>query len=523
LSSIEVLTLSFALARLVLRHSSKAMRKLFVLTLATGVLHAAAIQGTVVENQTGHAVARATVVLEPVTGASLPRRSIRTNTNGFFEFAGLPAGAYLLTASRTGFATIQYGQKQWKSAGVPIVVAEKDSPTLAVRLPHFGTITGTVLDENDVGMPYYDVVAYRNTRPPQLVARARSDDRGMFRLFGLEPGSYLLRSVANQYEETSYLPTFSRETQTLDQAFPVQVDMDSQVDRADVRPITGRLFTLDVSVTPIPPNAVPPLPVTITLVSELGRETVQASSHRFGPLPAGEYEVFSQAPLEHGPGIQGDYRRITVSRDGGVPPIVLHQESEVQFTFAGAADPGSIRVLARRKDLAGTGTTEVLKLSDNRVQLATGPWQLAIQPDPAFYASGFSGPLYQRPSDSRADGWNEIVIGRGSPAVRFALSSNPGGVHGTVKSGGEPVIGAPVFLEPVDLEPARRVTETFVTRTDIHGQYHFTGLAPGNYRVLSSFEYLTADSATMSAAGARPVKIENASDLQQDLDVYVIP
>ena len=502
------------------------MWKYSVLALATVALQAAVIQGIVVENQTSRPVARATVMLEPVTGGSGPRRSIRTNTNGFFSFTALSAGAYLLTASRTGFVTVQYGQKRWKSAGVPVVVAENDSPTLAIRIPHFGAITGTVMDENDVGLPDHDVVAYRNTQPPQLAARATSDDRGMFRIHGLEPGSYVVRTAGKQYDETSYLPTFSKETQTLDQSYPVQVDLDRQVDRADIRPVTGSLFTLTVEVVPVPPNPTEPLVPTITLVSEMGRQTVQGFGHRFGPLPPGQYELFSQAPLERRPGVQGDYRRISLNKDTQLT-FVLREEPELLFTFAGAAiqasDPGSIQVLSRRKDLAGTGVAEVLKLANNRVSLAPGPWQLAIRPNPSFYVSGFSGPRYQRFGDQRVDGWNDIVVGGGPRGVTFNLSSNFGAVHGTVKSSGEPVMGAPVFLEPFDLEPSRRVTETFATRADIHGQYHFTGLTPGSYRVLSSFEYLMADSAAMSSAGAKLVNIETARDLQQDLDLYVIP
>jgi Carboxypeptidase regulatory-like domain len=112
------------------------------------------------------------------------------------------------------------------------------------------------------------------------------------------------------------------------------------------------------------------------------------------------------------------------------------------------------------------------------------------------------------------------VIGFGG-AVRFTLASNPGAVHGTVKSSDQAVAGAPVFLEPSDIEPARRLSETLVTRTDIQGQYRFTGLAPGNYRLLASFEYSSADSTTMSIARAAPIIIEAAGDSHQDLDLYV--
>jgi len=499
------------------------MRTYFVLAVATAALLAADIKGTVVENQTGHPVARVAVSLDPVTGSSGLSRSARTNINGFFEFATLPAGAYVLTAARLGFATVQYGQKQWKSAGMPVIVAENDSAVLSIRLPRFGAITGTVLDENDVGLPDHDVVAYRNTQPPRPVARATSDDRGVFRISGLEPGNYLVRTAGKQYEDVSYLPTFGRESQTVGQAFPVQVELDEQVDRSDVRPATGRLFSLTVEAVTVPPNPSEPLPVTMTVASELGRETVKGNLHRFGPLPAGEYEVFSQAPLDRRPGFQGDYRKVNLTQDTNIK-FVLHEEGDVVFTFEGASvqsgNLGSIQVLARRKDLAGPGVEQILKLENNRAHLSAGPWQLALQSNPTFYASGFSGSRNQQSGDGRADGWNDFAGGVG---VRFTLSGSPGTVHGTVKSGGEPAIGAPVFLEPVDLEPARRVTQTFITRTDVHGQYSFNGLAPGNYRVLSSFEYVNVDSAIMSQAAAKQVLLENTHDIQQDLDLFVLP
>lgn len=505
------------------------MEKRLILAMATGVLqaavaHAAVIQGTVVENQTGHQVARATVRLDPIAGTGGTGRSVRTDRGGYFGFTGLSAGAYLLTSTRIGFATIQYGQKRWQSAGVPIVVAENDSFTVSIRLPRYGAISGTVSDENGVGLPDHDVVAYRNTRPPQLLAgsRARSDDRGVFRISGLEPGSYIVRTVGKQYEDSSYLPTFSRETLTLDQSFPVQVDLDTEVDRTDVRPVTGRLVSLTVDAMAIPPNPSEPLPITMTLASELGREIVQANSHRFGPLPSGQYELFLRAPLDRSPGFQGEYRRITLNQDTSLK-IVLHQEYETRFTFDGVPNPGPIRVLARRTDLAGPGDSEVLKLTNDRIQLPSGPWQFAIQPTPSFYVSGFSGPRVPPPGDLRPDGWNDFVVGEGTPSVKFTLSSNPGALHGMVKSGGNPVVGAPVFLEPTDLEPLRRMTNFLATRTDIQGNYYFTGLTPGKYRVLSSFEYMVVDSTIMSNAGANQLEVETGQNLQRDLDLYVLP
>src|SRR5580704_4377770 len=169
-----------------------------LLALVPGLLNAAIIRGTVVENQTGRPLARALVILQPVTGTATPQQSMRTDIRGSFQFPPLPAGSYVLTASSTGFGTFQYGQKRWNSMGVPVTLAADDAPLLTIRLPRMGAIVGTILDENDVGLPEYEVVAYRNTRPPQIATRATSDDRGVFRLFDLEPGSYLVRAVAMQ-------------------------------------------------------------------------------------------------------------------------------------------------------------------------------------------------------------------------------------------------------------------------------------------------------------------------------------
>jgi large repetitive protein len=494
------------------------MWKSLLLALAANTLHAALIQGTVVENRTGHPLARANVVLEPVTGSGGTRRVLRTNLNGNFQFPSVPAGSYLLTGSRAGFATTQYGQKHWNAAGRPIVVTETDSSTLTLRLPRFGAISGSVLDENDVGLPEYEVVAYRDGRPPLPVARAVSDEWGDYRLSGLPPGRYLVRSAGKQYDDASYLPTFAKQTQIPDQAISMQVELDQQVERLDVRPLPGRLFLYNVSVTTVPPG----MPVTMTFVSDLGRESIQANSHTFGPLPAGRYEIYAQAPLDRKPGFQGAYQRVNVTRDDGIG-IMTREEPDTQVTFAGdASNRAGIQLLARRNDMAGPGAAQILSFDSNdRVHLSGGPWQVSLQPNAGFYVSGFSG-YPNQPASSHPEGWNDIVIG-GVPSIKFALTSGSVSVHGTVNSASQTVPGVPVFLEPSDLEPPKRLTETFMTLTDTQGRYQFTGLTPGNYRLLASFDYSTADSSVMSMARARSITIPSGSDKQQDLDLYVGP
>ena len=158
----------------------------WTLVLTAGALHAAAIRGMVVESQTGYPIARATVRVEAAAAGFEPK-SVRTNLSGIFEIAALPAGTYRISATKLAFAPVQYGQKRWFSPGMPIGLAEGDTADLTIRMPRYGAISGTVLDENDVGLPEDEVAVYTNTRPPRLLARAPTDDRGVYRLAGLGP------------------------------------------------------------------------------------------------------------------------------------------------------------------------------------------------------------------------------------------------------------------------------------------------------------------------------------------------
>jgi hypothetical protein len=494
------------------------MHKFLLLLLAGSALQAAVIRGSVMENQGGRALARARVMLEPVSGTPGAVLSVRTNSFGVFEFPTVAAGVYVATASRRNFVTVEYGQKRWNSAGTPIRVEESGSMFLSFRLPRFGAISGTVVDEEDIGLPEHDVVAYRNTRPPELAGTGKSDERGIYRISGLDPGPYLIRTVGKQYDEGGYLPTFGKASPLVDQAYIVDVSLDQQMDKADVRPAPGKLYELTIEINTSPPG----MPVTLTFVSEMGRQIIKGDYyHNF--VPPGSYEVFAEAPLYESPGIQDIYEPISVTKDAKMTFATLAQ-ADTQISMLGVPadvrDSRNFQVLGRRRDLAGAGPVEILKLG--AVPLRAGRWELALIPPPGYYVGGFSVLRPARRS-TRPDGWNEIqVYPRPGDNARFTLSQGGGSVHGAVIDSGMPVPAAPVFLESMDLEPSKRITDVFVTRTDAQGRYQFAGLVPGRYRVLGTFEYRMPDSDAMTLSGAKDFRVENHSDTVQDLDLYII-
>ena len=83
----------------------------------------ARIRGRIVAAQTGAPLRRAQVALQPPT-ATAPR-STTTDGDGRFEFAQMPAGRYLVMASKTGYVQLQYGQRRPTDSATPIILAER--------------------------------------------------------------------------------------------------------------------------------------------------------------------------------------------------------------------------------------------------------------------------------------------------------------------------------------------------------------------------------------------------------------
>ena len=124
---------------------------LALLAFAPGAASAALIRGNVVENQSGKPLARAVVTLTPVQGTPGGAQSVHTNGYGTFSFESLAGGGYVIRVSKLGFMPMEYGQKQWNSAGRPVFVTSDASESVTIRLPRYGAVSGTIVDENDVG------------------------------------------------------------------------------------------------------------------------------------------------------------------------------------------------------------------------------------------------------------------------------------------------------------------------------------------------------------------------------------
>jgi hypothetical protein len=157
------------------------------------------ISGTVVLDGSGTAVRRARVSL---AGPELRGgRSTFTDDQGRFNFQALPTGRFTLTASKAGFVDIAYGAKRAGRPGTPVQLAEGQNLTgLTIAMPRGAVITGVVVDEHGEPAPGTPVRALRyvmqtGERRLQQAGQDQTDDRGVYRIFQLQPGDYIVNAI----------------------------------------------------------------------------------------------------------------------------------------------------------------------------------------------------------------------------------------------------------------------------------------------------------------------------------------
>ena len=158
----------------------------------------ATVSGTVTVADTGQPARKARMSL---SGSELRgARNVTTDEMGRFEFVALPAGRYSLSASKSGHVTVRYGQRHLGRPGTPIQLADGQKIQLQLQIPRGGVITGTVLDEHGEAIPGTQVRVLRYSmqsgqRRLQQAGNGSTDDRGIYRVYGLQPGEYVVAAT----------------------------------------------------------------------------------------------------------------------------------------------------------------------------------------------------------------------------------------------------------------------------------------------------------------------------------------
>jgi hypothetical protein len=140
----------------------------------------------------------------------LGAQTAATDDAGRFTFENLPAGRYTLSASKPGHIGGSYGQRLPGRPGTPIHLGDGQKLQASFQIWRGGVITGTLLDEHGEAIPNTPVrvlryVTQNGVRMLQQSGNAQTDDRGVYRVFNLQPGDYLVSAVPRQSSTQSVM------------------------------------------------------------------------------------------------------------------------------------------------------------------------------------------------------------------------------------------------------------------------------------------------------------------------------
>jgi protocatechuate 3,4-dioxygenase beta subunit len=455
------------------------------------------VDGLVLNSLTGAPLRKAIVDLDHVGG---PIHLVaETDAAGQFQFTGLSAGVYRLSASRAGYLP--------RPTKITLTLGSTGRATApTIRLRPQGVITGRVLEDDGEPAPGAGVVVYRQVfrhgkkRWERLSAFATANEAGEYRVSDLGPGTYLLQAHNRRRQATSHygepteasprpaylIPAYHPNSPTQQSATPVQVGVGAELGSIDIHLVkVARPPSVHVKgkVTGVPggPQTIVSVGLNPREEGGLGGSSVSANGPDYAfdlSVPPGEYtihaNVYSGGGEAYGSGtlsVAGDMEGVVVpmSPAPAVTGRILLTEPGARVKLEG------IKVLI----LEGDSSDGLIYRADE-----TGRFVLPARLHPGRYALVVLGPLpagyYARTvklggEEIAPDGF-EITT---SAQLEIVLSSTAGSITASVTDDQ----GAPVPVGVVTLMSEDSRGQMEKKAVDDRGQVHFTNLRPGKYRL----------------------------------------
>ena len=418
------------------------------------------ITGRVTEGNTTRPVPGAIVALFGGSGGG-PARMVGTDEQGRFYFAGLPPGSFQINATRPGYLQMAAFLPR------PLVLAagERRSDVL-LKLVKQGALSGIVRDDAGDVVVGTDVMAFRRALTNgawtlRRTGQARTDDRGAYRIAGVDPGEYLICACARdpipfdgvllttiaseplqlmtvaaralsrgadvaELDTTlrTYAPMFFGNSSTIAQASRVRIDSGDEKAGLDIT-------------TPV----VPATRVSGRVVGGM------VSAANLMLIPAGNARAEGAI--------------------AAIPPMLV--QADGRFDFAGVP-PGQyvVRVVPRSTNRGGMSGAALAFLGSRAADVARPAEPANAQaPAPVFWAEQ---PIVVGPQGAR-----DIVV-----ALRPTISVSGRVIYEQDTRTEKISMGFSIIPSPPDLTRAQGTQ----TRSNIDGTFTMTGLMPGRYVVV---------------------------------------
>lgn len=484
-----------------------------------------AITGRVVAED-GAGMAGVTVMLSAVAVQGGQRRSVTTDEEGNFRFTDLSPRPYniFVVASREYVqppAITGSGERRYYRPGENVHIA----------LIRGGVITGRVT--NAAGEPVIgiQIIAIRvrdaDGRPTRMSggsSQRMTDDRGVYRIYGLQPGGYIVvaNSNSNYSGGTAYYgetPTY-HPSSTRDAAAEVTVASGTEASGIDIRyrgepghAVSGRMTGVNPSESFAPCMVYLTHAATGSSFDLMYANPSQGGAFAFYGVPDGEYDLAAERlEGDRSDRLASEPRRVTV-RGADVTGVELRLSPRSAIEGKVVLDPlphrcdekrqiatEEIILQARRDEAVKAPLPAHLSFSRDTTVNEKGEFLLKSL-DPARYRLQVSMPgeswylkSITAPASAPTSGADiarsgiPLKAGERLSGVTVTIAEGAASLRGRVrpeKEGARLPAKLVVHLVPAETASANDVLRYAETVAEREGAFGFKNIAPGKYRLLA--------------------------------------
>ena len=512
------------------------------------------ISGSVV-NESGQPLTGVQVLVRQLNFAGSGRSST-TDSDGSFRVNGLAYGLYVVTASAPGYVQAP------SDPDLP-VTHYRIGDNVRLELIRGGVITGSVT--NAAGEPLIAVAVrawmVRDARgrvakiPFTFYMEQPTDDRGIYRLFGLMPGTYVVNAGGVGFSQRFQLNPYASDA-------PTYAPSATRDGAAEISVHSGEESNVDIRYRGEPGHTISG---SAKLMAATGASvTVTSATNGFASF-GGAFLQTGNRTFEFTGLADGDY--VLVAREvvaGSAPlPSELLMSDPLRVTIKGADVTGielvtrPLAVLAGRVVLDSTKPPEC----ENKRSPLFSEMMLTVQrpakdmesdllpfyptsnsatpdakgsfamrglmpgryiPQPQFYARYWyvnSMTITGPPKIDAAANWTTLKAGQRTD-VTITLTEGAASIRGKVTTAnGAPIpAGLGIYLVPAEREKSADALRYFMTAVEADGTFSFNNLPPGRYVAMT--QTIGADTDTLAklrfpeAADTR-AKLRRAAETQK--------
>jgi protocatechuate 3,4-dioxygenase beta subunit len=504
-------------------------------------------------------------------------RQMTTDSQGAFEFTGLPAGTYRLMASAGQYSAaylgIAYGAKKPSAPGSsdlgqPIELTNGQTFDKAViGLPRGAVITGRVTDENGDALARVQVYGIffqpGSSRGQRNGSNAQTDDLGQFRLYGLAPGEYEVVAEARgptfvqpnappetEEDKIGFMMTYYPGTADEGAAQHVRARVDGETPGVEIRMVSGRLFRVSGMVTDSLGRVSARMNGSMSkrmsggVSSSFGFSTDEQGRFQVRNIPPGNYRLTvrqqQQGPRtpDGSPTDPGEFASLPLAINSDLENILVMTTPGVTITGQVVFENGPPPLPPDQPSPPVRVNAMLGDPLDNMVMGMPTPQPAVVGPDLTFTMKGMMGEYLLRSSASMqylksvslngediTDTPREFKQG---DRVTITLSSRSSTLEGVVTDAkGAPVTDAGLMLFSDDKASWRSNSiRTRRASVDQTGHYRMMGLLPGRYFIIAvprdRLNFGTPDAAFFEQLSKEATSLVVGEDEQRQVDLKVV-